>query len=278
MGNFIGMVFGVLKEKGIDTSNMSIEEAVSKFNELNEKNTDNNGYKEVERNVYVLKGKTMPKVYPYRNPKGGKVALTEDYNLALNNPVKREAVDKFLQTQYKKENFEIVDTITEKVSIKTREQRNKELEEQRIKKDREETDIVKRLENIKNMKNSENLFGKTRGQIINEIEEKVNLGYIGGHSVYDNKNIFTELRRNEIEQTIRDAFSGYNTNIDFSRQSEATYVSIEDPNTEKEITIRIGSHYKSGVSGNSDIDIDYRNYKTLGSFKKDLEKINKILM
>ena len=34
MGNFIGLVFGVLKEKGIDTSGMSVEEAIAKYNEL----------------------------------------------------------------------------------------------------------------------------------------------------------------------------------------------------------------------------------------------------
>lgn len=34
MSNFIGMVFGVLKEHGIDTSDMSVEEAIEKFNEL----------------------------------------------------------------------------------------------------------------------------------------------------------------------------------------------------------------------------------------------------
>ena len=36
MSNFIGMVFGVLKERGIDTSDMSVEEAIEKFNELGE--------------------------------------------------------------------------------------------------------------------------------------------------------------------------------------------------------------------------------------------------
>ncbi len=35
MGNFIGMVFGFLKEKGIDTSKMSTQEAIDKYNELN---------------------------------------------------------------------------------------------------------------------------------------------------------------------------------------------------------------------------------------------------
>lgn len=34
MGNFIGMVFAVLKDNGIDTKGMSTEEAVEKYNEL----------------------------------------------------------------------------------------------------------------------------------------------------------------------------------------------------------------------------------------------------
>lgn len=35
MANFIGMVYGTLKAKGIDTSGMSVDEAIEKFNELN---------------------------------------------------------------------------------------------------------------------------------------------------------------------------------------------------------------------------------------------------
>ena len=35
MANFIGMVYGTLKAKGIDTSKMSTEEAIAKFNEIN---------------------------------------------------------------------------------------------------------------------------------------------------------------------------------------------------------------------------------------------------
>lgn len=34
MANFIGMVYGTLKAKGIDTSKMSTEEAIAKFNEI----------------------------------------------------------------------------------------------------------------------------------------------------------------------------------------------------------------------------------------------------
>lgn len=33
-GNFVPMVFAVLKDKGIDTQNMSVEEAIEKYNEL----------------------------------------------------------------------------------------------------------------------------------------------------------------------------------------------------------------------------------------------------
>ncbi len=42
MANFIGMVFGILKAKGIDTSNMTTEEAIKKFNEINNKSTETN--------------------------------------------------------------------------------------------------------------------------------------------------------------------------------------------------------------------------------------------
>lgn len=41
MANFIGMVYGTLKAKGIDTSKMSTDEAIAKFNEI----TKNDGSK-----------------------------------------------------------------------------------------------------------------------------------------------------------------------------------------------------------------------------------------
>ena len=39
MGNFIGMVYGTLQSKGIDTSKMSTKEAIAKFNELQQSNS-----------------------------------------------------------------------------------------------------------------------------------------------------------------------------------------------------------------------------------------------
>lgn len=37
MGNFIGLAFSTLKKAGIDTKNMSIEEVIDKYNEINSK-------------------------------------------------------------------------------------------------------------------------------------------------------------------------------------------------------------------------------------------------
>ena len=34
MANFIGVVFATLKKEGIDTKNMTTEEAIAKFNEI----------------------------------------------------------------------------------------------------------------------------------------------------------------------------------------------------------------------------------------------------
>lgn len=42
MANFIGMVYGTLKAKGIDTSKMSTEDAIAKFNELNKEDGGKN--------------------------------------------------------------------------------------------------------------------------------------------------------------------------------------------------------------------------------------------
>ena len=34
MANFIGLVFGTLKKEGIDTKNMSVDDAIAKYNEI----------------------------------------------------------------------------------------------------------------------------------------------------------------------------------------------------------------------------------------------------
>lgn len=39
MGNFIGLAFSTLKKAGIDTKNMSIEEVIEKYNEINASNS-----------------------------------------------------------------------------------------------------------------------------------------------------------------------------------------------------------------------------------------------
>ena len=39
MGNFIGLAFSTLKKAGIDTKNMSIEEVIAKYNEINASNS-----------------------------------------------------------------------------------------------------------------------------------------------------------------------------------------------------------------------------------------------
>lgn len=59
MGNFIGLVYGTLKEKGIDTSKMSREEAIAKFNELkNEDGNEKKASKEI-KDVNVEKQKRI---------------------------------------------------------------------------------------------------------------------------------------------------------------------------------------------------------------------------
>ncbi len=46
MANFIGLVYATLKQEGIDTSGMSSEEAVAKYNELQKKTGGKSGEKE----------------------------------------------------------------------------------------------------------------------------------------------------------------------------------------------------------------------------------------
>lgn len=46
MSNFIGLVFATLKNEGIDTSGMSTDEAIKKYNELQEKSGGKSGEKE----------------------------------------------------------------------------------------------------------------------------------------------------------------------------------------------------------------------------------------
>ena len=46
MANFIGLVYATLKQEGIDTSGMSSEEAVAKYNELQKKSGGKSGEKE----------------------------------------------------------------------------------------------------------------------------------------------------------------------------------------------------------------------------------------
>lgn len=59
MANFIGLVYGTLKSKGVDTSGMSTEEAIKKFNEL-----QGNGEKEKDTPEKIkekLGGEKAPK-------------------------------------------------------------------------------------------------------------------------------------------------------------------------------------------------------------------------
>lgn len=56
MANFIGMVYGTLKEKGIDTSKMSADEAIAKFNELKKEDT---GEQKESKNVNIDKQKRI---------------------------------------------------------------------------------------------------------------------------------------------------------------------------------------------------------------------------
>ena len=46
MANFIGLVYATLKQEGIDTTGMSTDEAVAKYNELQEKSGGKSGEKE----------------------------------------------------------------------------------------------------------------------------------------------------------------------------------------------------------------------------------------
>lgn len=68
MANFIGLVYGTLKQKGIDTSKMSTEEAIEKYNELNKNDTTDklsstnkevkeelNNINNVQQNNYIKK-------------------------------------------------------------------------------------------------------------------------------------------------------------------------------------------------------------------------------
>ena len=56
--NFVPMVFAVLKDKGIDTKNMSVEEAIAKYNELVGKSgrySVENGEQNAQRNRAVFR-------------------------------------------------------------------------------------------------------------------------------------------------------------------------------------------------------------------------------
>lgn len=113
------------------------------------------------------------------------------------------------------------------------------------------------------------------------IEDKQTILY-GAGGVYDNNNIYTKSSKEKIENLIQKSFKDYDTRVDFSRVSEATYVDIykkgSDWEEDDKITsMRIGSHYKSGVSGNSEIALDYRNFRTISQFEDIMKQINSAL-
>ena len=47
MANFIGLVFGTLKKEGVDTKNMSVDDAIAKYNEITSKGTHHKLTKEI---------------------------------------------------------------------------------------------------------------------------------------------------------------------------------------------------------------------------------------
>lgn len=89
MANFIGLVYGTLKSKGIDTSKMSTEEAIAKFNEINKEegssNIKNKETKDAHKNNYEQTSKEITQ------PFGGDYAR---YN-KLANMVDTDQTDKY---------------------------------------------------------------------------------------------------------------------------------------------------------------------------------------
>lgn len=57
MANFIGLVYATLKSKGIDTSGMSTDEAVAKFNELQGTDKQSKEKESAKKNEAVSKFK-----------------------------------------------------------------------------------------------------------------------------------------------------------------------------------------------------------------------------
>lgn len=113
------------------------------------------------------------------------------------------------------------------------------------------------------------------------IEDKQSILY-GAGGVYDNNNIYTKHNKEKIESLIKKSFKEFDTKVDFSKVSEATYVDIYKKGSDWEendkiTSMRIGSHYKGGVSGNSEIDLDYRNFRTISQFEDIMKQINSAL-
>lgn len=88
MGNFIGLVFGTLKEKGIDTSSMSVDEAIEKYNDIvNEvakntpKDSATNKKEESITEVSVENSEFKKEEYLYSFSKYGDIGVQNDAKL-----------------------------------------------------------------------------------------------------------------------------------------------------------------------------------------------------
>lgn len=295
MSNFIGLVYATLKNEGIDTKGLSNDEAVKKFNELQGKETTNqkeistpaekrrlkqmgitNESDELREKIQNLESKKTPTtkanvVNVMKDTLTGKYLYYDNgYKLSdkpiqyngnnfFNNKNAYKQLKEDLPDVQSRSRFEnTTETIGEKISSDFTQEDEKELSR-----------LKQELNYVEKMK-----APITKKDAIELIDYKVQnkFSFSESGSVHDNKNIYTKYDRNKISETIENIFD---TSVDFSNLSEATYFTI--PTKNDEFKIRIGSHFKSGVSGDSDVSMDYRNYETLTDFKKDLKEIKKII-
>jgi HK97 family phage prohead protease len=136
-------------------------------------------------------------------------------------------------------------------------------------------------------------FGNiNKGSIIDSINSKIETGLHVGKGVYDNDNVYTKYYDNKIKTNPIDAINqgliklkdnkNFEVTIDQSHKSEATYISITDKLNENtfdnQFIVRVGSHFKDGVSGNADVHLDYRKYKNTNELKTDFTIISNAIL
>lgn len=103
MSNFIGMVFGTLQSKGIDTSKMSTEEAINKFNELesDDKISKTENKDDTNNKTNIIKKQKRAQI-PYRGRENALKQIQQDIGVDMKTAQQTyEAFDDYTTNMYK---------------------------------------------------------------------------------------------------------------------------------------------------------------------------------